>query len=72
MMFHRIPFVQNCFFFGMQRKVFPVAYFIMTGKSQEVYDEMFTELLTFADENDVELEPPYIICDGEKAVMNAV
>ena len=42
----------------------------MTGKS-ELYKYLFQSLIYFSEENDIQLIPPFIITDFEKAAINA-
>lgn len=47
-----------------------MCYFLMTGKSEHLHNNIFAQFLSFADKNDIELAPSYIISDGGQAVIN--
>lgn len=58
--------------YGQEKKIQPMAYFLLTGKTEEIYLNLFKLLLFFADDHNITLEPQYIICDGERAIINAL
>ncbi len=53
-------------------KILPLVYALMTNKSEELYKQLFQNLIDFAEENDIELNPSTIIIDFEQAVINAL
>ena len=53
------------------RRVFPLMYAFMTGKSEVLYKRLFQDLTDIADENEIDLNPQSIISDLELAVINA-
>jgi hypothetical protein len=52
-------------------RILPLVYVLMTGKSEELYQLLFQDLIEFAEENYIQLTPSYIITDFEKAAINA-
>lgn len=56
---------------GENAKVLPLGYGLMTSKSEECYVRLFQDLIDFASESDIELNPPYILSDFERASINA-
>ncbi len=52
-------------------KILPLVYALMTNKSEELYKQLFQDLIDFAKENDIELNPLTIITDFEQVAINA-
>ncbi len=52
-------------------KILPLVYALMTNKSEELYRRLFQDLIDFAEENNIELNPSTIITDFEQAAINA-
>lgn len=50
----------------------PLAYGLMTGKSKELYQSLFQDLIEFAEQNDIQLNPSKIITHFEKAAIDAL
>ena len=47
-------------------------YALMSSKSEELYQRLFQELNEWAEENQLELKPDFVLTDFEKAPVNAV
>jgi hypothetical protein len=56
---------------GENAKVLPLVYALMSSKSEEIYTRMFQELNDYANDNNIILNPKFIITDFEKASINA-
>lgn len=57
---------------GQNKHVFPLAYCLMSGKSEELYTALFKEIDLLAEESGYEIFTKLVIADFEKASMNAV
>ncbi|CAF1545449.1 unnamed protein product [Adineta ricciae] len=53
-------------------QIVPLVYALMTLKSEELYQKLFEVLNELANENQLELNPEYILTDFEKGAVNAV
>src|SRR6266540_7032412 len=53
-------------------KILSLVYALMINKLEELYKQLFQDLINFAEENDIELNPSTIIIDFEQAVINAL
>jgi len=53
-------------------RILPIVYVLLTNKTEELYRHMFEELVDFAEENDIHLQPLIILTDFEKAAINAM
>ncbi|PKK63639.1 hypothetical protein RhiirC2_788617, partial [Rhizophagus irregularis] len=49
--------------------VLPMVYALMTGKSEECYNQLFQELIDLGEEVDLILNPPLILTDFEQAAI---
>jgi len=56
---------------GENSRIFPLVYSLLTSKSEEIYSCLFEELIDFAVENDITLQPSIILTDFELASINA-
>ena len=52
-------------------QIMPLVYALMSKKSKEFYRALFQELIDFADENGILLQPQFILTDFEQAAINA-
>jgi hypothetical protein len=52
-------------------RVLPMVYALMTGKSEECYNQLFQELINLGEEADLILNPPLILTDFELAAIKA-
>ncbi len=57
---------------SVNSRIVPLVYALMTMKSEELYQRLFQELNQSAEENELELNPNFILRDFEKASINAV
>ncbi len=44
----------------------------MSSKSEECYRKLFQNLIDFSDEQNVDLQPQFVLIDFEKATINAI
>src|SRR5579884_2030552 len=56
---------------GENLRILPLVYLLLTGKSEEIYRCLFEELVDFAAESNITLQPSVIITDFELASINA-
>ena len=49
----------------------PLVYALMSSKSWECYERLFQDLIDFSDEQDIHLQPQFILTDFEQAAINA-
>jgi hypothetical protein len=56
---------------GENSRILPLVYSLVTSKSEEIYKSLFEELVDFAAENDLTLQPSIILTDFELASINA-
>jgi hypothetical protein len=56
---------------GENSRILPLVYSLITSKSEEIYKNLFEELIEFAAENDINLQPSTILTDFELASINA-
>src|SRR6266511_6001895 len=56
---------------GKNSRILPLIYSLITSKSEEIYKNLFEELIDFAAENDLTLQPSIILTDFELASINA-
>ena len=56
---------------GENSRILPLVYSLITSKSEEIYKNLFEELIEFAAENDIILQPSTILTDFELASINA-
>ncbi len=56
---------------GKNSRILPLVYSLITSKSKEIYKNLFEELIDFAAENDLTLQPSIILTDFELASINA-
>ncbi|CAB4416827.1 unnamed protein product [Rhizophagus irregularis] len=52
-------------------RILPLVYVLMSGKSKELYQVLFQNLIEFAEENNISLTPSKILTDFEIAAINA-
>ena len=52
-------------------RILPLVYSLITSKSEEIYKNLFEELIEFAAENNITLQPSTILTDFELASINA-
>ncbi|CAF3241470.1 unnamed protein product [Rotaria sp. Silwood2] len=57
---------------NINSRIVPLVYALMTVKSEELYQRLFQELNEWAEENELELKPDFVLTDFEKASINAV
>ncbi|CAJ0846386.1 14237_t:CDS:2 [Entrophospora sp. SA101] len=50
----------------------PLVYELMSSKSQECYKRLFQDLIDFSNEQDIHLQPRFILTDFEQAAINAL
>lgn len=55
---------------GEHSHVFPLAYCLLSGKSEQLYVTLFQEIQRFADSCDMEIETKLFITDFERAAIN--
>ncbi|XP_063819723.1 uncharacterized protein LOC135057964 [Pseudophryne corroboree] len=53
------------------QRFLPLVYGLLSSKSEECYKKFFSDLQDYAEENDIELAPQYIMTDFELATINA-
>lgn len=53
-------------------KTVPLVYMLLSRKSQEIYTNALELLTDYAEDQNVQLQPKYILTDFEKAVINAI
>ncbi len=51
-------------------KILLLVYVLITNKSEELYKQLFQDLINFTKENDIKLNPLSIITDFEQVVIN--
>jgi hypothetical protein len=56
---------------GENSRILPLVFSLVTSKSKEIYKSLFEELIDFAAENDLILQPSIILTDFELASINA-
>src|SRR5437763_552494 len=56
---------------GVNSRILPLVYSLIISKSEEIYKNLFEELIEFAAENDIILQPSTILTDFELASINA-
>ena len=56
---------------GENAKILPLVYALMTSKTEECYTRLFESLNDFAAENELDLNPQFILTDFEQAAINA-
>src|SRR6266542_5828495 len=56
---------------GKNSRILPLIYSLITSKSEEIYKNLFEELIDFVIENDFTLQPSIILTDFELALINA-
>lgn len=56
---------------GENAKILPLVYALMTSKTEECYTRLFENLNDFAAENELDLNPQFILTDFEQAAINA-
>ena len=56
---------------GQNSRILPLVYSLTTSKSEQVYRCIFEELLDFAMEDGIDLQPSTILTDFEQALINA-
>ncbi len=56
---------------GENSRILPLVFSLITSKSEEIYKNLFEELIDFAAENDLTLQPSIILTDFELASINA-
>ena len=56
---------------GENSRILPLVYSLITSKTEEIYKYLFEELIDFAVENEITLQPSIIITDFELASINA-
>ncbi len=52
-------------------RILPLIYSLIISKSEEIYKNLFKELIDFIAENDLTLQPSIILTDFELALINA-
>ncbi|GES90645.1 uncharacterized protein LOC112591534 [Rhizophagus clarus] len=51
--------------------IMPLIYTLMSSKSEECYRRMFQNLIEYSEEQNIDLQPQFILTDFEKAIINA-
>ncbi|KAF0711165.1 Uncharacterized protein FWK35_00031288, partial [Aphis craccivora] len=57
--------------FGDNSRVLPLVYVLMTSKREQCYNQMYQDIIDFAEDNNKNLAPEYIISDFEIVAINA-
>ena len=52
-------------------RIMPLVYALMSSKSEECYKRLFQDLIDFGEEEDIHLQPQFILTDFEQAAINA-
>jgi hypothetical protein len=52
-------------------RIMPLVYALMSSKSRECYERLFQDLIDFGNEQDLHLQPRFILTDFEQAAINA-
>ena len=53
-------------------RVMPLVFSLMSNKSEECYKALFQNLINFGDENNLDLQPQFVLTDFKIAAINAV
>ena len=53
-------------------RIMPLAYALMSSKSEECYKALFQDLIDFCDEHNVNLQPQFVLTDFEIAAIKAI
>src|SRR5438132_4762905 len=56
---------------GENSRIVPLVYALMSSKSRGCYERLFQDLIDFSDEQDIHLQPQFIMTDFEQAAINA-
>jgi hypothetical protein len=52
-------------------RIMPLVYALMSRKTRECYERLFQDLIDFSNEQDIHLQPQFILTDFEQAAINA-
>ncbi|GES78765.1 uncharacterized protein LOC115034219 [Rhizophagus clarus] len=52
--------------------IMPLVYVLMFSKSEECYRRMFQDLIEYSEEQNIDLQPQFILTDFEKAAINTI
>ena len=53
-------------------QIMPLVYALMSSKSEGYYKKLFQELIEFSEDQNIDLQPQFILTDFEKAAINAI
>lgn len=71
-LFHQLYSIHGFVGTGENKSIMPLVFALMTSKSQECYSALFQEIIDFAANNDIELNPVRVLTDFEQAPINAI
>ena len=57
---------------GENSRIMPLVYALMSCKSEECYKTLFQDLIDFGDEENIDLQPQFVLTDFEIAAINAI
>ena len=53
-------------------RIVPLVYVLMSSKTEEYYQRLFQDLIDFSEEQDIVLQPQFVLTDFEKAAINSI
>ncbi|CAH1765693.1 15562_t:CDS:2, partial [Entrophospora sp. SA101] len=71
-LFRQLYTIHACVGGDENSRIMPLVYELMSSKSQECYKRLFQDLIDFSNEQDIHLQPRFILTDFEQAAINAL
>jgi hypothetical protein len=70
--FKQLYTIHGCVGGNENSRIMPLVYALMSSKSEECYKRLFQDLIEFSEEQNIDLQPQFILTDFEKAAINAI
>src|SRR4051812_2350743 len=70
--FKQLYIIHGCVGGNDNSRILPLVYVLMTSKSEECYRKLFQDLIEFSEEQDIDLQPQFVLTDFEIVAINAI
>ena len=70
--FKQLYTIHGCVGGNDNSRILPLVYALMSSKSEECYKRLFEDLIDFSEEQNIDLQPQFILTDFEQAAINAI
>ncbi len=70
--FKQLYTIHGCVGGNENSQIMLLVYALMSSKFEECYRKLFQDLIDFSDEQNVDLQPQFVLTDFEKAAINVI